>query len=335
MSLRSVASGSYTDCGYGQGFSLKVSCEGPSCGAITSFPGLTCTQKASLTECDNGVSCDIVSSQALYATQVTSNFTLNQQNAQTGDVQSNQNLQVNGQQFNVTDTGKGNVSYTYDNQEVTPSTTIAMSPSPTSQAPRFSISKWFIFLMFALSVQAQSPWATLLAGFPSDIISLVESNGNELCAQMVPILSSVINQGLTDYRGVADLNLACMQILGNTNPDPSTALYFSLGTTLACDKISNDMLYGSSAQVGRAVCTAAIVTSSGSSSLSIVPATATSTMSVSIAPLPPVPQVTTITSSSTAATTSASPTGNATIGVAERWKRNRMPIRYPECFENM
>jgi hypothetical protein len=323
MSVASIASGSYTDCGYGQGFALKVSCDGPSCGPIASFPGLTCTHKASLIECDNGVSCDIVSAQALYATQVTSNFTLNQQNAQTSDVQTNQNLNVNGQQFNVTDTGQGNVSYTYNNQLVTPSTTSSVSHS---RAPRFSFPKWLLILAFVLGVQAQSPWATLLTGFPSEIVSLVESMGNQLCQGMVPILNSVINQGLQDYRGVADLNLACAQILGQANPDPSTALFFNLGTTLACDKISNDMLYGSSAQVGRAVCQATVVSSGTSTSLAIV-STATSSIAL---PSPAVVTTMAPTSSSPSATPSSpASTGNATIDVAERWKRH-LPVHYLE-----
>src|SRR5579862_82442 len=127
MSVRSIASGTYTDCGYGRGFSLKVSCEGPSCAGITSFPGLTCVQKTSSTECDNGINCNFASSEALSATQVASNFTF-QQNAQTADVQSTQNLNVNGQQFNVKDSGNGNVSYTYGNEQVTPSGTTTVAP---------------------------------------------------------------------------------------------------------------------------------------------------------------------------------------------------------------
>jgi len=367
MSVNSVANGVYQDCGYGRSFSLKVSCDGPSCGAITGFPGLTCTQKASTTECDNGVTCNIASSEALAATTVVSNFTV-QQRAQTADVQSTQNLNINGQQFNVMDMGNGNVSYTHGNEEVTPSgTTTVAAPSPTSKAPpRLSVSNWmFIILttlsMFIAQIQAQSsPWADVLIGFPSDIINLVQSNGDQLCQQMLPTLNSVINQGQADYRGVADLNLVCMQVLGQAtaaNTDPSAAFYLTLGKTLACDKIANDMLFGSSAQVGRVLCQVNIVSAStGGSTLSILASTATSTLSLSLPPVPPattisptsagssaasgasvtatasVPPVTASEASPSQTASSAAPTGNGTIAVAERWKRGRLPVRYPECF---
>jgi len=54
--MTSNANGVYMDCGFGAPVGLTLSCSGPSCPMLDSFPNLVCTTGSSGTNCNNGVS---------------------------------------------------------------------------------------------------------------------------------------------------------------------------------------------------------------------------------------------------------------------------------------
>lgn len=95
--ITSSANGTYTDCGLGQGVGLTLTC-GSSCGISSQFPHLQCS---STTSCSNSVQCP---------------GTQHPDNTVTG-------LQIDGQDFQGTNDGHGNVAYSG-------ATTNTSNPSP-------------------------------------------------------------------------------------------------------------------------------------------------------------------------------------------------------------
>ena len=106
------ANGIYVNCGPGQPFSLQVSCTGPSCQTLESFPGLTCHSTSTNSVCSNGVTCQNPQPQQLQSTNFVSNFTLSQP-PQTVQVMTQQNIDVNGSSIQLNSTNNGEATYTY------------------------------------------------------------------------------------------------------------------------------------------------------------------------------------------------------------------------------
>jgi len=115
--ITSSANGTYTDCGLGQGVGLVLTCGGPSCGILSQFPHLQCSNDpiSSTTSCTNGVTCP-----------GTPNFKSIFQMQQHPDnsVSTQQLLEIDGQDFDGTDDGHGVVSYGPTN--------VATSPTPSA-----------------------------------------------------------------------------------------------------------------------------------------------------------------------------------------------------------
>lgn len=115
----SSANGTYVDCGLGQGVGLTITCGGSSCGVLSQFPQLTCSNdSSSTTHCDNGVTCP-----------GTPNFKSIFQMQQHPDdtVSTQQELQIDGQNFQGADDGLGVVSYS---QGDLPGTSTSSTTSP-------------------------------------------------------------------------------------------------------------------------------------------------------------------------------------------------------------
>ena len=102
--ITSSANGTYTDCGLGQGVGLTITCGGSSCGILSQFPHLQCSNDpiSSSTSCNNGVTCP-----------GTPNFKSIFQMQQHPDntVSTQQQLEIDGQNFKGTDDGHGVVAY--------------------------------------------------------------------------------------------------------------------------------------------------------------------------------------------------------------------------------
>jgi len=98
---------------------LTITCGGSSCGVLSQFPQLTCSNdSSSTTHCDNGVICP-----------GTPNFKSIFQMQQHPDdtVSTQQDLQIDGQNFQGADDGHGVVSYS---QGDLPGTSTSSTPSP-------------------------------------------------------------------------------------------------------------------------------------------------------------------------------------------------------------
>ena len=118
--ITSSANGTYVDCGLGQGVGLTITCGGSSCGVLSQFPQLACSNDtiSSTTHCNNGVTCP-----------GTPNFKSIFQMQQHPDdtVSTQQDLQIDGQNFQGTDDGHGVVSYS---QVDLPGTSTSSTTSP-------------------------------------------------------------------------------------------------------------------------------------------------------------------------------------------------------------
>jgi hypothetical protein len=127
--ITSSANGTYIDCGFGMGVALTITCGGPSCQALQSYPNLQCTTDPSTTTstCTNGITC-------AGSTNFKSAFTLAQHTDNT--VTSTQNLTIDSETFTGTDDGKGDVSYSSSGGDGVPPTgsqsSSSAAPPPTS-----------------------------------------------------------------------------------------------------------------------------------------------------------------------------------------------------------
>ena len=127
--ITSSANGTYIDCGFGMGVALTITCGGPSCQALQSYPNLQCTTDPSSTTstCTNGITC-------AGSTNFKSAFTLAQHTDNT--VTSTQNLTIDSETFTGTDDGKGDVSYSSSNGDGVPppasQSSSSAAPPPTS-----------------------------------------------------------------------------------------------------------------------------------------------------------------------------------------------------------
>jgi hypothetical protein len=131
--ITSSANGTYIDCGFGMGVALTITCGGPSCQSLQSFPNLQCTTDPSTTTstCTNGITC-------AGSTNFKSAFSLAQHTDNT--VTSTQNLTIDSETFTGTDDGKGDVSYTSSNGDGVPppgsqSSSSAAPPSTSPNSP--------------------------------------------------------------------------------------------------------------------------------------------------------------------------------------------------------
>ena len=102
-----TANGTYTDCGLGQPVGLTLTCGGPSCEILNSFPNLRCQQDtaSTTTSCSNGVTCPFQP-----------NFVSQFEVAQSADntVKTSQDLTIDEEGFTGTD-ADGVVAFTADN----------------------------------------------------------------------------------------------------------------------------------------------------------------------------------------------------------------------------
>src|SRR5579871_757300 len=92
-----TANGTYTDCGLGQPVGLTLTCSGPSCNSLASFPNLKCEQNtgdATTTSCSNAITCPS-----------TPNFVSQFQIAQRADntLKTSQSLTIDDEGFKGTD----------------------------------------------------------------------------------------------------------------------------------------------------------------------------------------------------------------------------------------
>jgi hypothetical protein len=124
--ITSSANGTYTDCGLGQGTSLTITCGGSSCGSLSQFPQLTCNTDSitSTTHCKNDVTCPGIPN-------FKSNFQMQQHPDDT--VSTQQDLQIDGENFQGTDDGHGVVSYSSTDIS-TSSTSLSTSSTSTGTA---------------------------------------------------------------------------------------------------------------------------------------------------------------------------------------------------------
>ena len=127
--ITSSANGTYTDCGLGQAVGLAITCGGSSCGILAQFPHLTCTHDPSTLSlnCNNGVVCPPGSSnfQSLFAMQQHPDNSVSVQ----------QQLQIDGQGFQGTDDGHGNIAYAAAmNANPPPSSQVPSNPAPSNLA---------------------------------------------------------------------------------------------------------------------------------------------------------------------------------------------------------
>ena len=128
------AFGTLLDCGFGNPVQIMIGCEGPSCIVLSTYPELTCTTDAITTnmQCKNGITCS-----------GPSNFISKFELSQNGIVvTTNQNLTIDGDNFQLTDDGKGHVqrgSTGESNYSVT-STTTLIPPQLSSKSMTFNIS---------------------------------------------------------------------------------------------------------------------------------------------------------------------------------------------------
>src|SRR5215471_2996276 len=113
-----TANGTYTDCGYGMPIALTITCGGPSCPALDSYPNLVCTSDATTTNCNNQVTCP-------KKPNFQSIFQLVQET--NSRVTTNQQLTIDEQSFSGTDDGNGHISYAPN--AVLPSSSV-LSPAP-------------------------------------------------------------------------------------------------------------------------------------------------------------------------------------------------------------
>jgi hypothetical protein len=128
--ITSSANGTYIDCGLTQGASLTITCGGPSCPSLNSFPNLNCATDPSSTTstCTNGITC-------AGSSNFISQFMIIQNSDNT--ITSSQQLSIDGQGFAGTDNGNGDVSYS-GNGEVNnppPSQSISSVSPANPQTP--------------------------------------------------------------------------------------------------------------------------------------------------------------------------------------------------------
>jgi len=136
--ITSSANGTYVDCGLGQGVDLTITCGGPSCSVLSQFPHLACSNDtvSSTTHCTNGVTCP-----------GTPNFKSIFQMQQHPDdtVSTQQELQIDGQNFEGNDDGHGVVAYSQVDNSGT-STSSITSPVGGSSVEATSVGGTSIFV---------------------------------------------------------------------------------------------------------------------------------------------------------------------------------------------
>jgi len=167
---------------------------------------------------------------------------------------------------------------------VGPNGTASPSSAPPSGAvrlrlrPKVLLVVFIVFSLFTNMAWAQTStadnWNQILEGFPPENIRIVQDHIPQLCNQLVPSLSNVINGKSDTYRGVADIARDCLEIISLTNTvvqDPAIALGIAFGNTLICNRIAGAMFGGSAADVGRRLCNvvAVQVTTSGSTVMAL------------------------------------------------------------------
>lgn len=276
------ASGTYVDCGFGEGYSLTVICQGPSCAALANFPNLFCTQPSALTsECDNGVTCSNVPPPTIESTNFASNFTV-QQPPMGITTTTTQNIDVNGQGISLNGTSDGNVIYSYGAITVsnngtsvsgTPVATGAQTTSSSAAKRRFCPPWFLLFIVFVTMFVGQVPaqsvsWNDVLQDIPNANVDFITQLEPQLCDGSVPVIDAVICGARQQVLGMADIVRLCLEVVGQApqpaaaTSDPVSAMLFTLGNTVACNKIANAMLSGTTdQQVGRDLCSAVIPSS--------------------------------------------------------------------------
>ena len=102
MSLSSNAQVNYQDCGVGSQVAIQVTCQGPNCDFLRSYPNLACNPQGSLTtNCNNNVQC---SGQSNFVSQ------MNMVQQALGDVVTSQNATVDDETLTETHTLIGHVA---------------------------------------------------------------------------------------------------------------------------------------------------------------------------------------------------------------------------------
>ena len=295
------ASGTYVDCGFGKGYSLKITCQGPSCAALANFPSLSCNHPSALSsECNNGVTCGNTPVMT-ESSNFQSNFTI-QQPPMAITTTTNESIDVNGEAVSLNGTSDGNVTYSYGAITVSNNgTSVSGTPIQTgarttssSACKRFSPPWFLLFIVFMSMLVAQVPaqsvsWSNVLIDVPTDNVAFITQLEPQLCDGSVPVIDAVICGARQQVLGIADIVRLCLEVVGKApqpaaaTSDPLSAMLFTLGNTVACNKIANAMLSGTTdQQAGRDLCSAVIPSSACVTSIvTTVVTTHGSTMTIS------------------------------------------------------
>lgn len=277
-----------------------------------------------------------------------------QQAPQTLAVNTTQNLFINNHAILMTTNVGGQAIYkdVEKGETVGPNGTASPSSAPPSAAirlrsrPKILLVMFIVFGLFTNMAWAQSTtadnWNQILEGFPPENIRIVQDHIPQLCTQLVPSLSNVINGKSETYRGVADIARDCLEIISLTNTvvqDPAIALGIAFGNTLICNRIAGAMFGGSAAVVGMKLCNvvAVQVTSSGTTATALAIQQSTSfpsgTVPTSVAftasgPTNNLPTTFAAPSSTAPATTFVTQTtiGNASALVRRRYEDGLTPL---------
>jgi hypothetical protein len=135
--------GTYSNCGFGGGFSAKAICTGPGCDILSKFPAFACRDHSGTFNCTNSVTCTSTPDVGV----IESNFTINQVGS--GIVDKTQ-LQIANNIFSATRTVTATVTYP---PSATATTT---SRGRKSTSPSAIISFLAIVLILIPLVHAQS-----------------------------------------------------------------------------------------------------------------------------------------------------------------------------------
>jgi len=128
MAATTTANGVYFDCGYGKPVGVNITCSGPSCPALDSFPNLVCTSNSLTTNCNNKVTSCPENSQPNFR----SLFTIVQQ--ADGTLDENQSLTIDGNKYSVSDLN-GQVSYGPNPSTTTTSTSVGATQTIVTTVP--------------------------------------------------------------------------------------------------------------------------------------------------------------------------------------------------------
>jgi hypothetical protein len=255
-------SGIYTDCGYGQNFSVTATCDGPNCAVLTQFPGFTCTNQSQSLVCTNSVTCSGTSN-------TTSNIIVDQNGDTFVDTVS---LMIANDSFTTQATVTATVPYS--------ATAAALAtPSVTSSAPRgrkFSkLAAFLVLIVFSMMI----PTAYAQTGPPSPanivnnlfgqvtssqfIQNIFQGIAKQTCAwfvskgvqQALLAAGNVVTEELKEAEGA--LILDCQELVeAALIEDPPLALAMAWGGKILCTFLVSKIMEGPFNTLGSEICQA-------------------------------------------------------------------------------